>query len=272
MRKPTIINIRFVNSLVTRLACVLATSLLLASEQPSLAAERAASTTTENTLGMKFVAVPGTKVQFCIWPTRAQDFEAYTKAQNIDRKWADPALGPAHPVVNVSWKDAKAFCAWLTEHERKAGKIPEGSYYRLPTDEEWSVAVGIADKEQGATLSDKMWSVKLYPWGEDKRPPKNFGNYLAEWMVDDFEKTSPVGSFPPNAFGLYDMSGNVSQWCEGQLDAKATDRRLIRGCSWNRSGHPYSWSSYRAHGDLDHWSDDRGFRVVLAKEPLPGQP
>jgi len=108
----------------------------------------------------------------------------------------------------VSWQEAKAFCAWLTATERTVGKIGPRDQYRLPTDQEWSVAVG--DNK--------------YPWGDEWPPPTNAGNYFDESAVkqlpagwlhiignDGYARTSPVGSFRPNQYGLYDMgetSGN----------------------------------------------------------------
>ena len=118
-----------------------------------------------NSLGMVFVPVPGTKVFFSIWETRVKDFTAFAASHpKLDGTNWNHALyhdvipatpGPDYPVVNVSWNDANAFCAWLTETERKAGKIPAGASYRLPTDAEWSWAVGIGDRETNGTPKDK---------------------------------------------------------------------------------------------------------------------
>ena len=110
-----------------------------------------------NTLGMKFVPVPGTDVQFCIWETRVKDYAAYAAANaGVDGSWKNPFPGlkfkqaDTHPVVEVSWEDAVAFCEWLTKKEMATGKIKTGQRYRLPTDAEWSVAVGLG-REGGNT-------------------------------------------------------------------------------------------------------------------------
>lgn len=73
---------------------------------------------------MKFVPVPGTAVLFSIWETRVQEFEAFVRETGYD--WAeDPGFpqGPTHPVVKINEADAKAFCAWLMEKERAAGRL-----------------------------------------------------------------------------------------------------------------------------------------------------
>jgi formylglycine-generating enzyme required for sulfatase activity len=76
--------------------------------------------------------------------------------------WKDPGFsqGSTHPVVRVSWNDAEEFCKWLTKSERSAGDLPEDREYRLPTDEEWSTAVGLKN-EVGSTPEEK---IKPYPW------------------------------------------------------------------------------------------------------------
>lgn len=136
-----------------------------------------------NSLGLRFVPVPGTSVLFSVWQTRVQDYAAYARAVNgVNDSWKNPGFkqDATHPVVNVSWDDAKAFCVWLTEKER--GKLPAGSKYRLPTDAEWSRAVGIGDAEEkaGASRSPKEKDEKIkdkehpwaYPWGGEtgRRP------------------------------------------------------------------------------------------------------
>ena len=133
-----------------------------------------------NTLGMAFVPVPGTDVQFSIWETRVKDYAAYAAANaGVDASWKSPSFTQAdtHPVVNVSWEDANAFCAWLTRKEQAAGKITASQRYRLPSDAEWSVAVGLG-RETGSSPEEKDAGVKdVYPWGNQWPPPVGAGNY-----------------------------------------------------------------------------------------------
>jgi formylglycine-generating enzyme required for sulfatase activity len=64
--------------------------------------------------------------------------------------WKKPGFeqSPMHPVVGVSWHDAKAFCGWLTEPKHGLGALPAGAHYRLPTDKEWSIAVGLSSEPE----------------------------------------------------------------------------------------------------------------------------
>ena len=207
-----------------------------------------------NLLGMVFAAVPKTEVLFCIWETRVQDFEAFVKGTGYDatsgmmwtmqrggyklwaETWQNPGFpqGPTHPVVGVNWDDVKAFCHWLTEKEQKEGMLGAGQSYRLPTDEEWSLAVGL-EHERGSTPVERAGPGPRgvegpYPWGEQWPPPSRYGNYAGEemrdsqappdWTIipgyrDGYARTAPVGSFAPDRNGLFDLSGNVWEWCEG---------------------------------------------------------
>ena len=113
-----------------------------------------------NTLGMRFIPVSGTRVQFSVWETRVKDYAEYAVVNSgVDDGWKNFVYGgfiqpETHPVVNVNWNDAQAFCAWLTEKELREGKIKAGQRYRLPTDAEWSIAVGLAG-EPGNTPRDR---------------------------------------------------------------------------------------------------------------------
>jgi formylglycine-generating enzyme required for sulfatase activity len=185
-----------------------------------------------NSLGMKFVPVPGTAVSFSVWDTRVQDYQHFTDATS--RKWEKPALAESqdHPAVRITWMDAQAFCGWLTEKERKEQRLKSNERYRLPTDAEWSVAVGLG-MESGTTPEEKSLKVtNQYPWGQKWPPSLGAGNYDASLHVDNFERTSPVGSFAANQFGLFDMGGNVWQWCEDEY-SPGNGFRVLRGGSWD---------------------------------------
>ena len=202
-----------------------------------------------NSLGMKFVPVAGTKVLFSVWETRVQDYEVFAK--ETKREWPKPDYqqGPTHPAVNVGWPDAVAFCEWLSKKE--------GGTYRLPTDAEWSVAVGLG-VERGNTPEDKDGKVAGYPWGKAWPPPRGTGNY--GW--DNFARTAPVGSFAANAFGLYDLSGNVWEWCEDWY-SKKKDYRVLRGGSWGYYEKGFLRSSCRYTDHPTHRDAYYGFRCVL---------
>lgn len=220
----------------------------------------------ENSLGMKFVPVPGTDVLFSIWDTRVKDYAAFVAATAYDagQEWKEPGFQqtPNDPVVNVSWDDAKAFCQWLTWKERGDGKIGKDQEYRLPTDTEWSVAVGLPT-EIGGTPEDKNELRGVYPWGTQWPPPIGVGNYAPSLEVDSYVHTSPVGTFPANQFGLYDMGGNVRQWCEDWYSTEKTFR-VVRGGSWYNGNPDLLWSTFRYGGGVpDYRFGIIGFRCVL---------
>ena len=216
-----------------------------------------------NSLGMKFVPVPitggpkGGQVLFSVWETRVQDYEVFAK--ETSREWPNAVIpqGPTHPAVLLSLEDAVAFCAWLSKKEGRA--------YRLPTDAEWSVAVGLG-VEGGSTPQEKNGKVAGYPWGEAWPPPQGAGNYGSQLQVDGFEHTSPVGSFAANAFGLYDLSGNVLEWCEEGYDG-GKKWWVLRGGSWFLSSEMALRSSGRQYNGPDARRNDYGFRCVLV---VPG--
>jgi formylglycine-generating enzyme required for sulfatase activity len=243
-----------------------------------------------NSLGLLFVPVPHTKVCFSIYETRVKDFAAFaaTRPKLDGTNWnhafyhgiTPVSPGPDFPVVNVSWNDARAFCAWLTETERAAGKISTNGFYRLPTDAEWSRAAGIGGRETGATPKDRNAKLEnVYPWGTQFPPPPGAGNfadqaaldYFTNWphipgYNDGFVTTSPVGSFKPNALGLYDLAGNALEWCDDFYDASHR-QRVLRGGAWINCGPRSLLSSYREHAAPGRFSVVTGFRCVLQANP-----
>jgi hypothetical protein len=236
-----------------------------------------------NSLGMKFVPVPGTEVLFCIWETRKVDYTVYAlENSGVSKTWQKQMFhgrpvssGDNHPVVSVNWSDAKGFCAWLTAKEQNEGKLPKEFHYRLPYDSEWSAAVGLVG-EKGNTPHDRSENVEdLYPWGRQWPPPQGIGNYAdsterahlrdtVPGYLDGFSTTAPVGCFSANAFGLYDLGGNVWEWCEDKFSPDA-ENRLLRGAAWNHGGQTYLRSSYRFEKLPSYRDDSLGFRAVLGR-------
>jgi formylglycine-generating enzyme required for sulfatase activity len=250
-----------------------------------------------NGLGMEFVPVPGTEVLFCKWETRVKDFEAFVKETGYDATtgmyslkkgnwgqngdtWKSPGFvqDGMHPVCGVSWDDAQAFCKWLTEKERKAGRLKAGQEYRLPKDWEWSVVVGL-DEDKNGTPKDKDCKIEgVYPWGRNWPPSNDAGNYAgseaknADWpsswsIIDGFRdgypRTAPVGSFKANKFGIFDLGGNVWEWCEDFYDGNS-GARVLRGGSWCDYESRFLLSSYRFSYVPVGRHVVSGFRVVLS--------
>jgi formylglycine-generating enzyme required for sulfatase activity len=221
----------------------------------------------ENTLGMKFVTVPGARVMFSIWETRVRDYQTFVAETR--RAWTRPdfAQTPDDPAVNVSWEDADAFCRWLTARERKAGRLTDKQRYRLPTDQEWSVAVGLGP-ERGRTPEDRLQASVVWPWGSTWPPQPGAGNYAPELDVDKFANTSPVGSFKPNQHGLFDLGGNAWEWCDDWYnDARVT--KALRGGSFHDSQPKDLLAAYRFSATVHLSNDDMGFRVVLEDTSAP---
>jgi formylglycine-generating enzyme required for sulfatase activity len=168
----------------------------------------------------------------------------------VGRGEGEDAEESSHPVANVSHDDGVAFCAWLTKRDRASGLIGPQDEYRLPTDTEWSYAVGIGDKEDAsASPKEKDWQTQLadiYPWGgsftaasqaagttpmKPRRPKAvTFGPSLMA-TDDGYATTAPVGSFKANSLGLHDLGGNLWEWTSSEWESGSTSR-VLRGASW----------------------------------------
>jgi hypothetical protein len=216
-----------------------------------------------NGLGMTFVPIKEAGVWFSIWETRVQDYAAFAVA--TDRKWRKPEFvqGSLHPAVYVTFHDVNAFCKWLTDREQKEGRIRAGQQYRLPTDIEWSMAVGLPDEKEGTPKEKDARINDVYPWGKHWPPKQDDGNYDPSMKIDSFPYTAPVGAFGANAHGLYDMGGNVWEWCSDHFapDGKTV---VLRGASWQNDAAVVLLSSCRSGERIDDSCGVCGFRCVLA--------
>lgn len=195
---------------------------------------------------------------------------AWEGAQGID--WIRPGFEQEgdHPVVCIAWEDTIAFCAWLSART--------GRRCRLPSEAQWEYAA------RGGAMT-------AFPWGDvpaagvghanaaDQTALKQFPGRKAFPWDDGFVYTAPVGSFRPNAFGLFDMTGNVWEWCadvyapDAYANSKllnptgplAGDKRVLRGGCWlndpggcriaDRNGWPAPTDAYGGYG----------FRIVVVE-------
>ena len=199
------------------------------------------------------------------------------------------------PVTSVSWDQAVAYLNWLSQkdglppaYEKKGKKmvaiVPTTTGYRLPTEAEW---VFVTRYEGGK--SDDMKPLK-YPWGSNRNPPKNSGNYadssapgflpiIIKDYTDGYSVAAPVGMFPANAVGIYDLGGNVSEWCHDCYDIHSsspakvlsdptgpatTKYHVVRGASWRHGSITELRLSYRDYSDK--FRNDLGFRIARYAE------
>jgi formylglycine-generating enzyme required for sulfatase activity len=224
----------------------------------------------EKTKKLEFVMVPGLGT---VKPFLLGKYEV-TQGQYEAVMGKNPSTfkhGPDYPVEQMSWQDSKDFCAKLNAALPRAAQT--NWHFRLPTDEEWSIAVGLPE-EHGRIPQDKSNKIKdVYPWGTDWPPPDTAGNYADESYAqknggsgivgcnDGFADTSPVGSFPPNALGLYDLGGNVWEWCEDWIDDEM-NIRVVRGAAFFTTSKSQILSSYRGRPPIVR-NFASGFRVRL---------
>jgi formylglycine-generating enzyme required for sulfatase activity len=164
-----------------------------------------------------------------------------------------------HPAVHVSWNDAQAYCAW--------------SGTRLPTEAEWEYAA------RGGSATPFPWGDELEPDGEHQMNVFQGEFPQRDTAADGYRGTAPVHAFTPNAFGLYNVTGNVWEWCADWFDAAyylrtakedprgpdGGDRRVMRGGSYlcHRSYCRRYRVSARYSSEPDSSTGNAGFRVVV---------
>ena len=213
--------------------------------------------------------VEATKGNLPEWRDSASKYYYQGGADNFYKKLGAALYDPEHPVIGVSWNDAMKYCEWLSR---------KGPWrYRLPTEAEWELAA------RGSSSRNK------FSWGEGAPQRERGGNVADEalkqvlpnlsmiWRAynDTHIYTAPVGEFGANAFGLYDMTGNVWEWCLDWYLATEYQKResinpqgpangaekAIRGGSWSDTPDKLR-VSYRRGVPLTFRSNNLGFRVV----------
>lgn len=241
----------------------------------------------ENSIRMKYIPL-GEELMVSIWETRVSDYELYAKEVGL----FGPRLptfpqGPDHPVVNVTRDDAQAFCTWLTERERKNERIAQTHVYRLPTDLEWSMMVGLREEEGISPGWRDARKQNIFPWGPNWLEGEIVGNFAdvtaleatgvaAEYTIpnydDGYPQTSPVGAYPANSLGLFDLSGNAQEWV-GDEYSKVGNSQLgvLRGGGWSSYKPENLYAGSRNAVPPTFQDAMYGFRVVLAKVLLKDQ-
>lgn len=239
-----------------------------------------------NSLGMEFIPIPGCDVLFSIYETRNSEWQIFRQMEESVRpSWrrsnkedrtspSHPVLGLqgwedssqdiaedrlTHPAQGVSWQDAQFFCNWLTVKERQEGRLTDQQFYRLPTDEEWSIAAGASSGILPGNYA-----------GPEARTDSWPASFPTRATSDPFAQTSPVASFPPAASGLYDLGGNALEWVEDvsnnpsrAADNGARPPYTLRGGSWAVGKEEDLTVDHRFQARQNRRRIDFGFRCVL---------
>jgi formylglycine-generating enzyme required for sulfatase activity/serine/threonine protein kinase/WD40 repeat protein len=226
-----------------------------------------------NSLGMDFVPIPPGKFMMGEGPsavaaTLSRDFllgkTEVTRGQWEQVMGTTPwggeagASGAELPAVNVSWEDAREFCEKLTVRERSSGKLQASEVYRLPTEAEWEYAC-------------RAGTTTVYSFGDEESKLGDFG-----WFGGNSGGNAhPVAAKKPNAWGLYDMHGNVWEWCSdwnadilaGGVDPEGPttgSNRVHRGGSWLLTP-VHSRSAFRSDVAPSFGHVGLGFRVARSQ-------
>jgi formylglycine-generating enzyme required for sulfatase activity len=208
----------------------------------------------------QWIDLPGFAIG--MYPVTNQEYAAFLADRPehpAPRYWHSPRLNnPSSPVVGVTWHDAVAYCAWLTERLDRAGCLSPGLTVRLPIEAEW---------EKAASWDARQQVRRRYPWGDEWSSARaNTGDGRGAWL------TAPVGSYPDgaSAYGLHDCIGNVWEWTASTYasypDAAQPFREpgsyTLRGSSC-ASTPTHARCTYRSRLPASYWRYHLGFRIVI---------
>ncbi|MDD5484282.1 MAG: SUMF1/EgtB/PvdO family nonheme iron enzyme, partial [Kiritimatiellae bacterium] len=202
---------------------------------------------------MRFVYIEPLKIFAGKYEVSNREYRCFRPAHSSGSYEGMSLDGDRQPAVNVSWKDANAFCAWLTKNY---GATPAGSFvFRLPTEKEWETyAAGGSGAE--------------FPWGAWP-PPKHLNYYGREnkgvaqslETYDGYRVSCPVHKSCANALGLYGVAGNVWEWCQDK-DEPQSAMRVLKGASWADCAPLFLRTGRRSAYEPDYKYINLGFRVV----------
>lgn len=215
-----------------------------------------------------------------------QQFRQFRRQHSSGHAKGESLNGQGYPAVQVSWQEAALYCNWLSEQEglplfyqvedgAVAGFNPQSTGYRLATEAEWAWAARYRDGE-----------MLKYPWGPQLPPQDKVANiadrnaaplvgYVQPAYDDGYAASAPVGSFPANDKGIFDLTGNVAEWVNDfyeisvSLSQKANkdpigptegSYHVIRGSSWAHGGVTELRLSFRDYGEEGR--NDLGFRIA----------
>jgi uncharacterized protein (TIGR02996 family) len=258
---------RLVNCIGMELALIPAGSFRMGSPEMEQASERPANGPAGADERPQHLVAITTPFYVGVYPVTQRQYEAVMGNNPAEFTFTNRG-GPAHPVERVRWEDAQRFCERLSAlpQERLAGRV-----YRLPTEAEWEYACRAGTGSPfwwGETASSRQANFDgAHPYG-NAVPGRSLG------------RTSQVGSYAANPFGLYDMHGNVWEWCQDYYDPHYYVESLPRdplgpsprGDNRRRSARGGSWSSFGVDcrsACRDFWYGDNyalnniGFRVAL---------
>ncbi len=231
----------------------------------------------ENSLGIKMV--PLGRAMLAATETRRRDFVEFARSTNLP-----PAEGRVLdrdvdlPVNFITRAEAEQFCRWLTDRERGKGLLEPDQEYRLPTDDEWSMAAYLP-RELGETPAERSNRILgIYTWGFTSVPPSKLTNLFDKsadasgkksvlGYDDGFAGLAPVASFRADSRGLHDLPGNVWEWVADAWDAAGTSG-VARGGSFLTWKPNELLASYRREVPLTLRAEDVGFRVLLISSGL----
>ncbi len=184
------------------------------------------------------IKVPGMSIEVADKLVTFSEYDFYCDNNGIEPPFDEGWGRGERPVINISWEDAVSYAEWLSERTNEK--------YRLPTEEEWNHICGSVDKK---------WF-----FGDDE----NQLRYYAWYIKNSEGRTHPVATKEPNMYGIYDLYGNVWEWCSSDGSNDSSDNKVVKGGAFDSYADD-TYTSVRGVANRNRGYNNVGFRLV--KEP-----